>query len=215
LETALDAMGHPYEIIYVDDASSDGSWEKLQQLATTHPRLRTIRHRRNFGQSAAIFNGYRISRGRFIVTMDADLQADPADIPRLYELVQKAHAVCGVRQGRRDGFVKKVSSRIANGLRGMVLRDGIHDAGCTYRIVRRSLVQNLPPFRALHRFLPSILRFYGLKVIEAPVRHRPRVSGVSKYGIGNRAWVGIIDMMAMRWYRHRHLPPNMLDSEGD
>jgi dolichol-phosphate mannosyltransferase len=217
LEKALGEVGKPFEIIYVDDCSTDGSTEKLTELVKVKPHLRRLRHVRNLGQSAAIYNGYSRARGEFVITMDADLQNDPADIPMMYQKLvsENADAVCGVRQGRKDTFGKRLSSKLANGIRGAFLNDGIHDAGCTFRIVRRSALRNLIAFRALHRFLPTILRTHGFNVIEVPIRHRARVSGVSKYGFGNRFWVGIIDMMAMRWYRKRHLPPVMLDEKFD
>lgn len=215
LEAALGIVGKPFEIIYVDDCSTDGSTEKLAELVKTKPHLRRLRHLRNLGQSAAIFNGYSRARGSYVITMDADLQNPPSDIPMMFKKLQdeKADAVCGVRTGRKDTLGKKISSKLANGIRGAFLNDGIHDAGCTFRIVRREAVRNLIAFRALHRFLPTILRIHGYKVVEVPISHRARVSGVSKYGFGNRFWVGIIDMLAMRWYRMRHLPTVMLDDK--
>lgn len=211
LQAALDPTGHPYEIIYVDDFSADGSSEKLVELATRMPFLRVFRHKQNLGESAAILSGYEQARGDIVITMDADLQNDPADIPEMLKLLENVDAVCGVRARRQDSTIKKMSSRVANKVRHWLLNDGIHDAGCTLRVVRRHSLNQLPGFRGLHRFLPTILKIHGFHVLEMPVNHRPRTRGVSKYGIGNRLWVGIADIMGMRWYRKRHFPPNRLD----
>jgi dolichol-phosphate mannosyltransferase len=215
LEVAVGKTGESFEIIYVDDFSTDGSTEKLQQLKKVKPHLRHVRHNKNLGQSAATFNGISRARGKYVITMDGDLQNDPADIPMMFSKITNCHAVCGVRQGRKDTFGKRLSSKFANGIRGWFLNDGILDAGCTFRVMRRSALNGIFAFRALHRFLPTILRIQGFKVVQLPINHRARTSGVSKYGFGNRFWVGIVDMLAMRWYRFRHLPPDMIDSNYD
>ncbi|PKO17531.1 hypothetical protein CVU37_08560 [candidate division BRC1 bacterium HGW-BRC1-1] len=208
----LAPMPEPYEIIVVDDGSTDGSPQHLAKLATQISGLRLVAHNRNFGQSAAILTGYDHAVGDIVVTMDADGQNDPADLPAMLRLLEDCDAVCGVRAKRQDSAVKKFSSRIANGIRGAVLGDGIHDAGCTFRAIRKSCLKQLPGFRGLHRFIPTILRFHGFRVMEMPVNHRPRTRGVSKYGVGNRLWVGIGDMLAMRWYRKRHFAPDRLSA---
>ncbi|MBX7243939.1 MAG: glycosyltransferase family 2 protein [Candidatus Sumerlaeaceae bacterium] len=207
---AIDSTGRTFEIVYVDDASSDGSFEKLQQLQKTMPFLVPVRHKTNFGESAAFLTGFERIRGSIVITMDADLQNDPADIPAMLRHLeaQNADAVCGIRRKRIDSGSKKISSRVANGVRGWILGDGIHDAGCTYRVMKRAAIQQLPGFRALHRFMPTIMKWHGFKVVEMEINHRARTAGVSKYGIGNRLWVGIYDMFAMRWYKRRFFPPN-------
>ena len=212
LNAVLDPLAKSYEVIYVDDGSTDGTGAKMKQLATEHPRVRALFHSRNFGQSAALCSAFAVARGDYVVVLDSDLQNDPADIPRMLALLEseKADAVCGIRKKRMDKWTKRVSSRIANRVRDWVLKDGIHDAGCAYRVIRREALQQLPAFKALHRFLPSILQWHGYKVVETPVNHRPRTLGVSKYGVGNRAFVGIADLVGMSWYRARHFRPNRL-----
>ncbi len=213
LRAALDPLGRSYEIIYVDDASTDGTTEKLRELTAKMPFLRHLRHRTNFGESAGMLTGFGAARGQVVITMDADMQNDPADIPMLLGLLDKADCVCGVRGTRNDSFSKRASSRIANRVRGLLLADNIHDAGCTFRAIRREALRQLLGFRALHRFLPTILQWHGYRVVETVINHRPRTRGVSKYGIGNRLWVGIGDMFAMRWYRRRFFSPNRTAAE--
>ncbi len=206
----LDPIGRPYEILVVDDGSTDGTGARLATLTRTVAVLRFLRHTTNYGQSAAILTGYACARGDIVVTMDADMQNDPVDLPGMLERLKSCDMVTGIRKNRRDTLTKRLSSRVANAVRGCILGDGIHDAGCTFRAVRRRCLRQLPPFRGLHRFLPAILKIHGYRVEEMPVNHRPRTRGVSKYGIGNRLWVGIGDMMAIRWYKRRHFSPDRL-----
>lgn len=210
--TAVGATGRTFEIIYVDDGSTDNSITVLNDEAAARPYLRVVQHRTNFGQSAAVLSGIEQAQGELVITMDSDLQNDPADIPAMIALLeqQQADAVCGVRQKRQDSRMKLWSSRVANRVRGWALKDGITDAGCALRVMRRSALRQLPAFRALHRFLPTILQIHGFKVVEMPIRHRAREAGVSKYGVGNRLWVGISDIFGLRWYRKRFLPPSRL-----
>lgn len=207
IEEAVAPLGLTYEIIYVDDGSNDGTRELLDRLAAQKPHLRVLKHYRNFGESAGMKTGFEYSRGELIVTMDADLQNDPADIPMLVREIQNVDCVCGVRRSRMDTGVKRASSRIANRVRSWALNDRFTDTGCTYRILRRKCIENVPGFRAMHRFLPVILTWHGFKVIEIPINDRPRHTGTSKYGVGNRLWVGIYDLFGMRWYRRRFFPP--------
>ncbi|CAB1055654.1 Glycosyl transferase, group 2 family [Olavius sp. associated proteobacterium Delta 1] len=144
----------------------------------------------------------------WVVTMDADQQNDPADIPTLLEASKEADAVCGIRQNRQDDWVRRISSRIANGFRNWVTQDDIADAGCTFRAVRRVALGEIPVFKGMHRFLPTLLRLQGFKVIEIPVNHRPRTRGESKYGVRNRLFRGLIDCFAILWFRKRCFPAN-------
>jgi len=211
LEPALQALGCPFEVICVDDGSTDGGWDVLRGLQAGRPWLRLFRHRTNFGQSASYCTGFRLARGELVLTMDADRQHDPADIRRfLGELRGDLAAVCGVRAGRHDNWVRRRSSQIANGFNTWVTGDRVVDAGCTFRLIRKSALAELPVFNGQHRFLPTLLRLQGHQVLEIPVNHRQRPAGKSKYGIGNRLWRGILDCLAIRWYRQRAFPADRL-----
>lgn len=214
LESALQAIGRPFEVLFVDDKSTDGSLAVLQRLRESRPWLRIIRHTINSGESAGEATGFAHARGTIILTMDADQQNDPADIPALLaELKDDVAAVCGVRRTREDDWIKRLSSRIANRFRNSITGDRITDAGCTFRAIRRDALREILVFNGLHRFLPTILRLQGYRAVEILVHHRPRTRGQSKYGIGNRMWRGIADCLAMRWYRRRVVPARRAASE--
>ncbi len=208
---ALEPLGRSFEILCVDDLSTDGSREVLGALARRDPRVRLVEHRRNCGQSAALYSGFRRAVGDIVITMDADGQNDPADIPAmLARLEPGVHAVTGVRARRRDNWIRRLSSRVGNGFRNVVTGDSIRDAGCAMRVVRREALAEVPAFNGMHRFLPTLLRSQGYTVLEVSVGHRPRMSGTSKYGVGNRLWRGMADCLAMRWWRRRALPGDRL-----
>ncbi|HEY9422466.1 MAG TPA: glycosyltransferase family 2 protein [Thermoanaerobaculia bacterium] len=196
-------LGRPHEVIYVDDGSTDGTPEVLRRLAGLDPATRVIRQRRNSGQSAAMDAGFRFSRGAIVVTLDADLQNDPADIPRLLELMDRWDVVCGVRARRYDTWVRKASSRIANGVRNRVTHESVTDVGCTLKAYRTEFLRRIPMFTGMHRFLPTLLKMEGARVTEIPVNHRARLHGVPKYGIGNRLWRALADLFAVRWMQKR------------
>jgi len=203
VQGALHAVGRPYEVIYVDDGSSDDSSGILIELAREDPAVRVIRQRRNSGQSAALDAGFRFARGGIVVTLDADLQNDPADIPRLLERLGSYDVVCGVRANRRDTWVRKLSSRIANGVRNRLTHDAVTDVGCTLRACRAEYLQRVPMFTGMHRFLPTLLKMEGARVTEVPVHHRPRLHGQPKYNIRNRIWRALADLFAVRWMQKR------------
>ncbi|MFH0945550.1 MAG: glycosyltransferase [Planctomycetota bacterium] len=203
-------LGRPFEIIFVDDASTDGTVGALEQVKADVPELVIVRHGFNCGQSAAVASGIAAAQGDVVVTMDGDGQNDPADIPGLLDLLEGADVVCGVRTRRQDSFVRRCSSKIGNGFRNIVTRDAVTDTGCALRVMRREALAELPVFNGVHRFLPSILRVQGYRVIEAPVGHRPRTMGISKYGIGNRLLRGLVDCLAMLWWRRRAIPARRL-----
>lgn len=204
LESVLKELGIVFEVVCVDDKSTDGSLSVLAELRRTRPWLRVLCHRVNSGESAAEATGFEHARGAIVITMDADLQNDPHDIPEmLAKLRDDVVAVCGVRRKREDDWIRRLSSRIANGFRNWVTGDRIGDAGCTFRSLRREALREVLVFNGMHRFLPTILRLQGYRVEEILVNHRPRVKGKSKYGVGNRAWRGLVDCFAMRWYRRR------------
>jgi dolichol-phosphate mannosyltransferase len=207
LDAALASVAGGAEIVFVDDGSKDRSLAVLREIAEKDPRVRVVVLDGNHGQTAAFAAGFDAVRGEITVTLDADLQNDPADIPRLIAKLdaEGADVVNGVRQKRRDSWVRLVSSRIANNARNWVTNESVTDVGCSLRAMRTEYVKRVRLFRNMHRFLPTLLRMEGAtKVIEMPVAHRERRYGVSKYGIGNRLWVGIVDLFGVRWMQARH-----------
>lgn len=209
IRTALAPLGLAYEVIYVDDGSRDGSLEVLRGLAASDPRLRVLRHRHNAGQSAALAAGFRAARGELVATLDADLQNDPADLPRLLAKLEEGFdLVSGVRTERRDSWVRRVSSRIANAVRNWATAESITDVGCSLKIYRARHLRHLPLLSGMHRFLPTLARWNGAtRVAELAVHHRPRRFGVAKYGIGNRLFRALADLFAVRWMRSRWIDP--------
>lgn len=205
IRAALEPAGLSYEVIYVDDGSTDSSPAVLERLAREDPRTRIVRQRRNSGQSAAFAAGFRHARAPVVVTLDADLQNDPADIPRLLERMDGFDVVNGVRARRQDTWVRKISSKIANGVRNRVTHESVTDVGCTLRAVRADFLRDLPLFNGMHRFLPTLLRMEGARVTEVPVNHRPRLHGQPKYGIHNRLWRGLVDLYGVRWLQARRI----------
>jgi dolichol-phosphate mannosyltransferase len=207
--------GREYEIILVDDCSADGSWAQLQQLRSENPRLRALRHSLRCGQSTAVWNGVKAARAAVVGTLDGDGQNDPADLPALLQALQEANSgasrqvamVAGWRMQRKDSAVKLLSSRIANSVRRSLLRDGTPDTGCGIKVFYRDVFIGLPYFDHMHRFLPALVQRTGRTVISVPVKHRPRLRGKSKYGIWNRLWVGIVDLLGVAWLiRRSHRP---------
>ena len=207
LDAACASFHSRVEFIFVDDGSRDNSQEQLKLLSEKDPRVRLILLDRNWGQSAAFDAGFRAVRGEITVTLDADLQNDPADIPRLIAALKDGNAdlVNGVRAKRRDRWVRKVASRIANGVRNRITRESVSDVGCSIRAFRSHLLSNLTMYDGMHRFLPTLLRMQGARVIEIPVGHRPRRFGESKYGIWGRLKVTLFDLFAVRWMQSRAL----------
>ncbi|HLI63450.1 MAG TPA: glycosyltransferase family 2 protein [Terriglobales bacterium] len=198
-----------YEIVYVDDGSTDATPRVLEQCAASDARLRPLRHLRNSGQSAALATGVRAARAPWIVTLDGDGQNDPADIPALLQRVRQAPAeekpaiICGQRMKRRDSWIKRVSSRVANGVRARILHDHTPDTGCGLKLFRRDVFLKLPQFDHMHRFLPALFQMTGARALSVPVNHRPRTRGRSHYGMHDRLWVGITDLIGVMWLRRR------------
>jgi glycosyltransferase involved in cell wall biosynthesis len=193
------------EVIFVDDGSTDGSTEILRGFVRADPRVRLVRLGANGGLSAALAAGLGRARGRVLVTMDSDLQNDPRDIPRLLGHLGEWDAVTGWRARRCDPWLKRVSSRIANAIRNRLTHETIKDSACTLRVVDRRCLADLPMFQGFHRFIPTLLRMAGYRVLEVPVNHRPRQYGVSHYGIRNRGWRTFQDLLAVRWMLRRRL----------
>jgi glycosyltransferase involved in cell wall biosynthesis len=203
LRQALDATGKRAEIVLVDDGSSDETPALLARERARDPRLKPLRLEKNSGQSAALAAGLARARGGVIVTLDADLQNDPAELPRLLDALKSADVVSGIRANRRDTWLRRVSSRIANATRRAAIGDPITDIGCSFKAYRREALEGLPMFVGVHRFLPALCVFRGARLAEVPLAHRPRRHGVSKYGVHNRLWRGINDLIGVNWLKSR------------
>jgi dolichol-phosphate mannosyltransferase len=206
IKAALGPLGVVYEVVVTDDGSTDGSWAVLRELGASDPRFRVQRFACNCGESAASWAGMQAARGRYIATMDADLQNDPRDLPRFLDALQRADCVCGTRaetRGHGDSFVRIVSSRIANWVRNKLSGENIADAGCTYRAFRRECIAGIKFFKGAHRFLPTLIKMEGFTVVEIPVTNNPRQSGQSHYGVWNRLFKSFADLLAVRWMKKR------------
>jgi glycosyltransferase involved in cell wall biosynthesis len=202
----LDPTGKTYEVLITDDCSTDDSWDVIRNLSRTNPKVRGQRLNKNSGESAASWAGLRAARGAILVTMDADLQNDPADLPGLLVPVGQFDCVCGTRvanRGKGDSFIKVISSRIANGIRNWLSGEQISDAGCTYRAFRRECVAPLKFFHGMHRFFPTLFKIEGFTVTEVAVTNNPRFAGQSHYGVWNRLFKSFYDLLAVRWMKKR------------
>jgi glycosyltransferase involved in cell wall biosynthesis len=205
LSAVLDANWTDVEVIFVDDASTDGSGEWLRDLVGNDARVRYVRLARHAGLTAALDAGYRRARAPILVTLDSDLQSNPADIPTLVAALSGADAAVGSRVRRGDPLVKRWSSKIANGVRNAITREHVRDSACTLRAIRSECRSALLPYDGLHRFVPTLLRMAGHRVVEVPIVHRPRRFGASKFGIRRRAVRGFRDLLVIRWMQLRAL----------
>ena len=203
--TVMSLIPFPWEIIAIDDGSTDRSYQILREAKAQYPQLKIVKFKRNSGQTAALWAGIRHAQGHLIVTMDGDRQNDPNDIPRMLELSEKFDLVAGWRQNRKDTDWRKIQSRFANWLRRAVIQDGIIDTGCSLKVFKKPTLEILPHFSGMHRFIPAILQQNGYTWSQIPVNHRPRLTGKSKYGLRNRVLNALIDLFAVRWMSHRHL----------
>ncbi len=202
-EIAAALAGRDHELILVDDCSTDRTRERIER----GPGVRVLEFEKNAGQSGAMHAGMNAARGRFVGLLDGDLQNDPADLTRLLAALEEqgVDLMCGWRAHRQDSWSKKLTSRVANLVRSRFTGDGVHDTGCTLKVMRRECVGALLPFKGMHRFIPALIKGAGFKVAEMPVHHRARVHGVSKYGFGNRAFRATADMFGVRWLLSRRL----------
>lgn len=201
LRDRLDGRG--FEVLAVDDGSRDGTPALLRSLRAELPGLRVLTLARNSGQSAAFGAGFRAARAPVLVTLDADGQNDPADIPALLAALDGADAVCGIRARRRDSWSKRLGSRLANAVRNAVLREEVADTGCALKVFRRELVADLPVWNGMHRFFPTWFAMKGAVIHQRPVNHRPRRAGTSKYTNFGRLWRTLRDLRGMAWLRSR------------
>jgi dolichol-phosphate mannosyltransferase len=215
IAAAVEGRGWTYEIVAVDDGSTDRSLEVLRASRAQHPELRVLSFEKNSGQTAALDAAWRAARGRFVVSLDADLQNDPADIPKLMHKLEETRSdmVIGVRVNRADTWGRRMQSKIGNGVRNLITGDQITDTGCSLKLVRREAIDRVRLFTGMHRFLPTLVRYAGYKVVEMPVNHRPRQFGVSKYGAMNRAFRGLVDCFAVRWMGKRILTYDVREDE--
>ena len=209
---ALDGAGIDYEIIYVDDGSTDATATEIGRLQAGNPRLRLVSHERSCGQSAAVRTGVQTARAPWIATLDGDGQNDPADIPSLWQIAKAAPAtppllIAGHRARRQDSWSKRRASKIANAIRRAMLHDDTPDTGCGLKLFPRALFLDLPYFDHMHRFLPALVLREGGDVRSLPVNHRPRERGASKYGVFDRLWVGISDLFGVMWLCRRKSVP--------
>jgi len=206
LREVSERLQRPFEIVITDDCSSDGSWAVLKEIAAADPRVRALRFAFNCGQSAAMWAAMQAARGRYIVTLDADLQNDPQDLPKLLDGLQRADCVCGSRVESRaqgDNFIRVASSRIANWVRNKLSGETISDAGCCYRVFKRECIANLKFFKGMHRFLPTLFKIEGFTVAEVPISTNPRRAGQTHYGVWNRLFASFYDLLAVRWMKKR------------
>jgi len=203
LVEVLEGLKCSFEMIFVDDGSSDGSPKILRDMASQNASLRVLRLRENRGLSTALVAGMREARGEKIVTLDSDLQNDPADIPRMLEYLDRYDMATGWRQKREDSWLKRISSEIGNAVRNGLTGENIQDSACTLRVFKKECMKEIPVFNGMHRFLSTLVKMEGYRVIEVPVSHHPRKFGVSKYNIRNRMVRSFVDLLAVRWMKHR------------
>ena len=202
----LTTLGRPFEVLAVDDGSADGTFEVLRAAQRRWPMCRVLRHLRNAGQAAALMTGFAAARGQIVVTLDGDGQNDPADIPAMLSRLDRADLVVGVRAQRRDSTLRRTMARVANGVRRRWLNDGVSDTGCALKVFRREVVGSFLPIRTLYSFIPALAVSGGFRIVEYPVNHRRRMTGVSKYGLWAMLWWPFVDMLALGWFLQRRIP---------
>jgi glycosyltransferase involved in cell wall biosynthesis len=201
----LKPLGKTYEMIFVDDGSKDQSRHLLKKMALEYPQIRILGFKKNCGETAAGAAGIKEARGGIVITIDADLQNDPKDIPRMLDYLKEYDVVTGWRQKREDSWVKRITSRIANRIRNSLSGEEIQDSGCTFRAYKRECLQEIKLYKGMHRFIPALVKMEGYRVIEIPIAHHPRQFGVSKYTTWNRMWRAFIDLLAVKWMKSRHI----------
>jgi dolichol-phosphate mannosyltransferase len=205
LVDVLNPLGKSYEMIFVDDASTDRSRSLLKEMVSKYPQIRILGFKKNCGETAAGAAGLKEARGKVVITIDADLQNDPRDIPMMLDYLKEYDMVTGWRQKRDDSWVKRITSKVANRIRNTLSGETIRDSGCTYRAYKRECLENIKLYKGMHRFMPTLVKMEGFRVIEVPIAHHPRQFGVSKYTTWNRMWRAFVDLLAVRWMKSRHI----------
>jgi len=205
LEPIMEGLNKPWELICINDGSTDGTLSLLSAIGKTKPYLRILTFDCNYGQSCAFDAGFKYAKGEWVITMDGDRQNDPADIPKLLALADNYDLVCGHRIKRQDPWHKKITSTLANFIRSRFCRDGIQDTGCSLKVYRKECLDHIKMYKGMHRFLPALFTIEGFRIAEAPVNHRERFKGVTKYNLLNRSFNTISDMLAVRWMSKRHI----------
>ena len=205
ISAALNPLGKSFEMIFVDDGSTDNSRGVLKEMIPRYPEIRILGFKRNCGETAAGAAGLKEAKGAVVITIDADLQNDPGDIPTMVEYLREYDMVTGWREKRDDPWIKRVTSKIANRIRNRLSGETIRDSGCTFRAYKRECLQDLKLYKGMHRFMPTLVKMEGFRVIEIPIAHHPRKFGVSKYTTWNRMWRAFVDLMVVRWMKDRHI----------
>jgi len=205
IEPALDRCNCKFEVIVIDDGSTDSTPALLAEAMASRPWLRVLRMERNSGQSAAFDAGFKAARGAIIATIDADLQNDPEEISRLLPMLQGYDMITGWRSKRQDSGFRRMQTRIANRIRNWISRENVQDSASSLKIYRRHCLEGIYLFNGAHRFMPTLVKMRGFTVLETPVKHSPRFAGVAKYGLRNRAWRAFVDLLGVRWMKDRAL----------
>lgn len=201
----MNDLKKPWELILIDDGSTDESLNIIKSLQKTHPEIKLLSFIKNFGQSSAFHAGFKKAKGEILITLDGDLQNDPSDIPKLLFALKDHDMVCGWRQNRRDSVFKRVISRPSNIIRSRICKDHVHDTGCSLKVFKKASLNQIKSFHGMHRFFPALFKVEGLSVTEVKVKHRARIKGQSKYHLFNRSIGPILDMFAVYWMRKRRL----------
>lgn len=205
LEPVMQGLNSSWELICIDDGSTDQTLNILSQLIGHKPYLRILAFDKNYGQSCAFEAGFKNARGEWVITLDGDRQNDPADIPKLLKQTPHGDLICGLRLNRKDPWHKKITSTLANFVRSRLCRDNIQDTGCSLKVYRRTCLGTIKMYKGMHRFLPALFKIEGYKILEVPVNHRERTKGKTKYNFLNRSFNTIADMLAVRWMWKRHI----------
>lgn len=213
IEPIMQSLGKPWELICVDDGSKDQTLNLLKEHQKEKNFLKIISFEKNYGQSSAFDAGFKKAEGKFVITLDGDLQNDPRDIPKMLEHADHFDLVCGWRHTRKDRFSKRITSKFSNAIRSRLCKDHIHDTGCSLKIFKRSKLNQIKLYHGMHRFFPALFRMEGFSVLEIKVHHRPRTQGKSKYHFFNRSIGPIIDMFAVYWMRKKKLRYQLKEDE--